>query len=146
MNEKEINEIQNKILDLSPSKLGTDFKYCCSEICRLIIKWFSNYDMSYKYYILKGANVMGGKMAHDILIVKKGNEVAIIDPTIWQFFPDAKTILVYTSNSLQEGINYANKKYNCNFVLGGPEQVPDQDIEKEYLDIIKSIIRENIKD
>jgi len=146
MNKQEIIEIQKRILDLVPNKSGIYLKYCCSEISRLIIKWLWDYNKSYKFYILKGFCVMGGKMSHDILAIEEDNGYLIIDPTIWQFFPDASTILVYEGSSLDAGIDKIKNKYNCTWVLEKQEKVPSTLEQKKQLEIINSNINDNIKE
>ena len=146
MNKNEIIETQNRILDLAPNRSGIYLKYCCSELSRLIIRWFYSYDKTYRFYISKGTDVMSGQMAHDILIIKKNDTYSIIDPTIWQFFPDAKSILVYNGDDLEKGIDNIKRKYKCNWVLGEQEEIPDDKTAKEYTKIIKCIINDNLKD
>lgn len=143
MEKQEIIEIQNKILDLIPNRSGIYLKYCCSEMSRLVIKWLSEYGMSYQFYILKGTNVLSTKQSHDILVVKKYDEISVLDPTIWQFFPNAKTILVYKGNNLNEGIHSAQDKYKCTWSLGQRESIPDDLTQNEYLKIVSNIISEN---
>lgn len=146
MDKQEIIKVQNRILDLSPNRSGIYLKYCCSEISRLIIRWLWSYDKTCKFYILKGSGAMDGKMSHDILVVNKDNIYSIIDPTIWQFFPDAKSILAYEGIDLEKGIDNIKRKYKCNWVLGKQEEIPDDKTAKEYTEIIKSIINDNLKE
>lgn len=146
MNKQEIINLQNRILDLAPGRSGVYLKYCCSEISRLITKWIWNYDKSYKFYILKGGCVMGNEISHDILVVEKDDTYLIIDPTIWQFFPNAKTIAVYQGTSLERGISNISRKYKCTWVLGMQEEIPDKKLQIEYLRIINSIIDDNLKE
>ena len=146
MSKQEIVEIQNRILDLAPNRSGIYLKYCCSEISRLIIKWFWDYNQSYEFYILKGTSVENNELSHDILVVKKDEDYLIIDPTIWQFFSNAKTIVIYKGNNLGEGIKKVQQKYKCNWVLGGLEEIPDHRAQVEYLKIINSIIDDNIEE
>lgn len=143
---QQIFKIQNRILDLAPNKSGAYLEYCCSEISRLIIKWFADYDNSYEFYILKGTGVLNGELTHDILVIKDKDRFLIIDPTIWQFFPNAKTILVYDGNSLEEGIEKIKQKYKCEWVLGSQEELPDTKTQRKYLEIIRQNIKENIEE
>jgi len=146
MNKQEIIKLQNKILDMVPNRSGIYLVDCCSEISRLIIGWLFAYDNNYEFYILKGDNVLSSDKSHDILVVKKGSEISIIDPTIWQFFPKAKTILVYGGNDIKSGIDKIKRKYKGNWNLGKQESIPDSDTQKMYINIIKSNIIENVKE
>jgi hypothetical protein len=144
MNKDKVIEIQNRILDLAPNRSGLYLKYCCSELSRLIIKWLFDYDKNYKFYILKAENVIGSQIAHDILVIKNNETYSIIDSTIWQFFPEANSILVYEGNDIKEAISSLNQKYKCNWLLGEQEQVPGAKTEQEYMNIVKDIIKDNI--
>jgi hypothetical protein len=62
----------------------------CSEISRLLGQWLYKKFPRAKIYIYKG-KVRG--RAHDVLIVE-ANHVSVIDPTVWQFFKNKKSILI----------------------------------------------------
>jgi len=145
MHKKEIQNIQDRILDLAPNRSGVYLKYCCSELSRLIISWLAT-DKSRRLYILKAANVMGSDMSHDILAIKQNDNITIIDPTIWQFFPKAKTILVYEGTNLNSAQDALNEKYRCEWAIGSQEKIPSSKEQAEYLKITNSIINANLKE
>ncbi len=71
-------------------------KDSCSEIARLLGSWIKQGFPRTKIYIYKG-KVKG--QLHDLLLVEE-NRVYVIDPTIWQFLKNKKSILVATANSI----------------------------------------------
>ena len=145
-----IKKIQKKILDLlpeshrnNPGRLLVD---SCSEVSRLVASWIIALDKSSRVLIIKGINVCDTKKAHDILIVINGNNnVYIIDPTIWQFFPQSKSILV----AMLEDVDTAYEKIKE--VYGGEWSVSEESIQldeitkNKYLDVISRNVIENLK-
>jgi len=72
----------------------------CSEISRLLGQWLYKKFPKAKIYIYKG-KVRG--RAHDVLIVE-ANHVSVIDPTVWQFFKNKKSILIASENSIDDAV------------------------------------------
>lgn len=111
-----ILKIQNKVLKLIPVKsnipLSLLLEDCCSELSRLVANWIREQDRSCRLLILKGDNVCDTKKSHDIVaIINLDKEVNIIDPTIWQFFPEKQSILVFIKQSIGEAPKEIEKLY-----------------------------------
>jgi len=149
MNKGTIKQIQMRVIKLLPKdkqpSIGILCNDCCSEVSRLVASWIQEIDKSSRLLILKGINVHGTQKSHDILaVLTSNNDVYIIDPTIWQFFPDKKSILLCMSNNLEEALKEIKEIY------GGKWQISEEifkistaDREK-YLNIISQTISENL--
>lgn len=150
MNDNIIQEIQERILSLLPDKhrhkpdlLLID---SCSELSRLVADWIIDLNISKRILILKGVNVCKTKKAHDILIVLTDTDgVYVIDPTIWQFFPRATSILVTIKDNTDLAFEEIKKIYGGEWSVS-EEFVPlDKDLKNKYLDIISQNVIENLK-
>lgn len=150
MNKETIKQIQTRIIKLLPkekqSSIGILCNDSCSEMSRLVASWIKEKDKSSRLLILKGVNVCGTQKSHDILaVLTSDNDVYIIDPTIWQFFPKKQTILLFISNNLDKALEKIKKLY------GGKWQVSEEIFQisptdrEKYLDIISQNISENLK-
>lgn len=150
MNKNNIEQIQTRIIGLFPvdkqSLIGILCNDSCSEISRLVASWIKETDKSSRFLILKGINVCNTQKLHDILaVIASNNDVYIIDPTIWQFFPEKKSILLFISNNLDKALEKITELY------GGKWQVSEEIFQvssanqKEYLGIISQNISENLK-
>ena len=64
----------------------------CSEASRLVAIWIKRKFSKAKLFILKGE--YKPKKYHDILAVQLDNKFYLIDPSIWQFFKNKKTIFI----------------------------------------------------
>jgi len=115
MNNKYIKGIQNKVLKLLPKekrqKKALLLEDCCSELSRLVASWINEKDESICQAILKGDKVRNTNKSHDILASTKNGRVYLIDPTIWQHFPNENSILVGEYSSIDEAISAAANKY-----------------------------------
>lgn len=149
MNKKVIVQIQKQVIQLLPARHnnqpGILLADSCSEISRLVASWIKILDKSNHILILKGIDVCGTKKAHDILVVTTADKkVYIIDPTIWQFFPQVKTILVFISGDMYIALDKVKDMYggkwfkNEEFIKLGKNE------EKKYLEIISRNVNENI--
>ena len=79
---------------------------------------------------------------HDILITHNQDVWQAIDPTIWQFFPEEKTVLVATSNKKENLIKLIGKKYGTKNILESERlEVGDINQKGELLDTVKKIIK-----
>lgn len=116
MNKETIRQIQKKVIKLLR-------KYCnkplyissidnCSEIARLVGCWIFEKLPRAKIYVLKGKHVKRTKKCHDILAVEYNNSIDLIDPTVWQFFKNKRSIFMKTTNNLATGLLEANKIYS----------------------------------
>lgn len=144
MNKKIVEQIQARIIKLFPKdkkySIGLFCRDSCSEMSRLVASWVQDIDKTTHLSILKGVNVCGSKKSHDILAVTdSNNNVYMIDPTIWQFFPDEKSILIGKYTSIDEAIIAVSKKY------GGKWQKSEDLKETTSADKIEwlKIIKEN---
>lgn len=150
MNDKLIETIQMRIIDLIPSnyrgRLGEMMVDCCSEMSRLTASWIVSENKNDSVMILKGDNVFNTDKAHEILLIKSpNNKCYAIDPTIWQFFPDAPSILVFVLDEELDYIAEVKKVYGGQWrVVENIFQV-NKNLEQEYLKIVSQIVNENIK-
>jgi hypothetical protein len=55
-----------------------------------------------KIYIAKGKI---GKVFHDLILIDMGNSVYIVDPTVWQFFKNKRSILIGAADSINKALN-----------------------------------------
>lgn len=150
MNEEIIKNIQQQILQLLPAdqrnRPGVLLADSCSEISRLVAGWIKLIDESIRIAILKGVNVCGTKKSHDIVTATTiDNQVYIIDPTIWQFFPQAESILALTSDDINIALDKIKAMYGGQWAKSEEFVQMDKTEEKKYLDIIAQNIRENLK-
>lgn len=116
MNKTIIKNIQSRVLELLPKERQSDrailLHDSCSELSRLVAGWLEEDKQFTQYFILKGVHVYATKKSHDILaVIDFSNKVYLIDPTIWQFFPQEESILVGEVNSLAEATVVAEDKY-----------------------------------
>lgn len=150
VNENIIKKIQKKIIQLLPidqqDQPGILFADSCSEVSRLVANWIKKLDKSNRILIMKGDNVCGTKKAHDILAITiTDNQVYVIDPTIWQFFPQAKSILVFVVNNINIALDKIKVMYGGQWAESEEFIEMDKNEEKKYLDIISQNICENLK-
>ena len=78
-------------------------------------------------------------------MITVNNQVYIIDPTIWQFFPQVKSILVFISNDINIALDKIKKMYGGQWSKNEKFIQLDKNEEKEYLDIVFQNIHENLK-
>jgi len=96
--------------------------------------------------IIKGVNVCGVKKSHDMLLVlSKGNKIYVVDPTIWQFFPRAKSILMLIENKMDIVLDKVKEIYKGKWKITEEFVKFNKNEEKEYLRIISQNIKENLK-
>ncbi len=82
---------------ISLAKLCDD---TCSEVSRLLSQWFLKRLPKTDMYIAKGKI---GKRFHDILLIHD-KEVYILDPTVWQFFKNKKSILIKKTKTINDAL------------------------------------------
>jgi hypothetical protein len=149
MDKETVKRLQKKILKLLPAGRQNQpdilFADSCSEMARLVAGWIMETDKSNRIFILKIFNVFGTKKAHDIFaVITAGGRVYIIDPTVWQFFPLAKTILMFTAPDIDGAIDKIKKLY------GGKKVTKEEFFKftkadaKKYLAVISDNFRENV--
>lgn len=143
---KTILNLQNKVIKFLkacdnnlPLNLLSEIN--CSEISRLVGCWVLEKKSSARVYILKGTNIKFGKnKSHDILMVYKSDKIYLIDPTVWQFFKNKKSILIKETNNLLDALMHINKIY------GGKWNISENITKTSYKDMNdwKNLIRINI--
>lgn len=118
---------------------------CCSELSRLVPCWINENDESYQHTILKGKNVCNTTKSHDILACSQNNRVYLIDPTIWQFFPNKNSIFIGEYSSINNAIVMITKKYSGNWKKS--ETLKNISLEEKIklLKIVKKNINELVK-
>lgn len=89
---------------ISLSKLCDD---TCSEVSRMLGQWFLNKLPKADMYIAKGKI---GKRFHDLLLVHD-KEVYILDPTVWQFFKNKKSILIKKTKTVNNTLSVLASVY-----------------------------------
>jgi len=146
MNKKYIEEIQKKILELLPEEKRQNktllLEDCCSELSRLVASWINESDESGHQAILKGDNVRNTNKSHDIIASIRNGKVHLIDPTIWQFFPNENSILIGEYTSLDKAVIAAAKKYGGNWQKNEDLREFSSEEKGEWLRIVKENIKE----
>lgn len=150
MDQNIIKKIQEKIIKLLPADLQNQpdilLTDSCSEVSRLVAHWIKISDKSNQIFILKGVHVCGTKKAHDILAVLTAkNKIYIIDPTIWQFFPKKKSILVFILEDINIALDKIKKMYGGWWSKSEIFTQLNKLEKEEYLNIISQNIKENLK-
>lgn len=140
MKKEIISQIQKKVIRLlrenSNKPLYIASKDNCSEVARLVGIWIPKQSPESTVYILKGDNVLGTKHSHDILAVESNKNIDLIDPTVWQFFKDKKSIFIGNVNNLSDSLKETNKIY------GGKWKISELlDINSYNQDKLEKIIR-----
>lgn len=148
--EKLIEKTQEQIIHLLPidqqNQPGILFADSCSEVSRLVAGWIKALNELSRVLIMKGIDVCGTKKAHDILaVITADNQVYVIDPTIWQFFPQAKSILLFVVSDINLALDKIKAMYGGQWSESEELIRMDKNEEKKYLDIISQNIRENLK-
>jgi len=72
----------------------------CSEVSRLLAQWFLKKLPKANMYIAKGKIE---KRFHDLLLIHD-KEVYILDPTVWQFFKNKKSILIKKTKTINDAL------------------------------------------
>ena len=150
MNKKYIKKIQKMVLMLLPEekrqKKALLLDDCCSELSRLVASWINEEDKSSRQVILKGSDVCNTDKSHDILANIKDDRVYLIDPTVWQFFPNENSIFVGEFLSLDEAIAEATRKYGGDWQKSeGIKDFSPKDKDK-WLRIVKDNIKESLNE
>jgi hypothetical protein len=108
----------------------------CSEISRLLGVWLYKKFPKAKIYIYKGR--VGGRL-HDLLLIQK-NGIYVIDPTVWQFFKNKKSILIAKENSIDAALAALTQCYGGKWKLSeSVESYSSLEIEK-----LKTAVKKNL--
>lgn len=146
MNKKIINNLQKKIIKFLKEKKNLSLYLLahdnCSEISRLVGCWILKEVKNIEIFILKGENILGRKnKAHDILAIKDAGGICLIDPTVWQFFKNKRSIFIGLSKNINHSLSLAQKTYKGNWKVSEKLEEADCKQKKEW----EKIISENIK-
>lgn len=112
----------------------------CSELSRLFACWVIKKYPTSNVFILKGEGVLNNsEKSHDIILIDNS---FLIDPSIWQFFKNKRSLLVGQVENLEVALKLAKKIY------GGKWKVSEK-ISKGTLkevEKLKKIITLNAKE
>ena len=108
----------------------------CSEVSRLLGQWLHEKLPRAKIYIYKGK---ARGRSHDLLVVQE-EEVYVIDPTVWQFFKDKKSILIAVENSVDDAVVALMRNYGGKWELS--ERVRGYSVSQ--IKKLKNTIKENL--
>jgi len=107
--------LENKVIHLLRSNptlsLSEAAKDSCSEMSCILGLWIWESHPDVVMHIVQGSNVLGGNGAHDILAVTQSKVTYLFDPTIWQFFPEAPSMLLGAFSTLENARLFAEEKY-----------------------------------
>ena len=144
MNNNLIKQVQRRVIKLLKKKdkplylLAEDN---CSELSRLVGCWILEKIPDSKIFIAKGENVMNLKnKCHDIVLAENYNKVYIIDPTVWQFFKNKRSILIGTEQDIKRALNNLRNVYKGNWKIS--EELGKKDCKQK--DEWETIINQNI--
>lgn len=116
-----INSTQQKIIKLlrgyNTKILATAARDNCSEASRLVGIWILKKFPHANVYILQGTKVMNTRFTHDIVAIVFQQLVYIVDPTVWQFFPHKKSILINTVSNIQTALQQITTIYHGNWKI-----------------------------
>lgn len=109
----------------------------CSEISRLAAAWLLDHGTAAPIYILKGTKpILGRQVDHDVLVTQIDADMMIIDPTIWQFRPQDKDMLILPASDLTDAITTLVKYYGGSWEVSETiRSVTKQDVA-DWLDIV----------
>jgi len=150
MNKEYIATLQDRILELIPENsrgsLSVAFEDSCSELSRLVASWIREIDDKCDLLILKGENVCNSAKSHDLLaVIYSRGEIFIIDPSVWQFFPENKSILIFIKNNLEESLRDIKKLYGGEWQVSEEITQISQTDQIKYQNIILKNMEENIR-
>jgi hypothetical protein len=139
MDEKFLEKIQKKVvalLQILSDNLQVAAKDQCSEMARLVGCWVLDEHPEYKVQVCKGT--FSDESAHDILVVEDGEVLFLIDPTVWQKFPESENIFVGSADSMQGVVSLIEKKYGGTWKISEIMQKCDKNYQQELLAIVKN--------
>lgn len=112
-------------------------KDSCSEVSRLLGLWFRKKLPKANVFIAKGKIQ---NHFHDLLIIEDGEEVNIVDPTVWQFFRNKKSIFIVQSKTMEQAFKKLTNIY------GGKWKMSEQVTNYSESEIVKfkQIIKSNL--
>lgn len=146
MDKKTINELQKRIIVFLKTKSDLPLYLLthdnCSEVSRFfgcqLLKEMKNIEI----YVLKGENILNRKnKAHDILAIKDAGGICLIDPTVWQFFKNKRSIFIGLSKNIDDALNLSKKTYKGKWKVSEKLEKVSRKQTQEW----NKIISENIK-
>jgi sulfur transfer complex TusBCD TusB component (DsrH family) len=114
----------------------------CSEISRLFACWVLEQDPRARAFVAKGTDVVGVGSAHDILFIIAQEIVYLVDPTVWQIFPNRENVLMGTSDSLERALDIAANTYKGNWAIA--EELTTSVCKPENIESWTKIVTENL--
>ncbi len=144
MNKKYLYKLNQFVIDYYNSRsskpLWVVSEFSCSEMSRYIGYHVLNDLRSAKAYILKGN--ISKSLSHDILLIETEGKFTLIDPTIWQFFKNKKSIFVDDYCDLESAVVGAKKVYTGDWSIS--EELNKGTLKREVPEML-NIINKNIK-
>lgn len=146
MNKKFINTMQKRIVKFLKGEKNIPLYLLshdnCSEVSRLVGCWILKEMENTEIFILKGRNILDRKnKEHDILAIKDSDNIYLIDPTVWQFFKNKRSIFIGISKNIDDSLNLVKKTYKGIWKVSEKLENADCAQKKEW----EKIISENIK-
>lgn len=138
MDKEFIEKIQKRVIGLLRTlsdNLQIAAKDRCSEVARLVGCWALDERPEYRIKIFKGK--LSDGLAHDILIVENGCSLFLMDPTIWQIFPESGGIFIGSAQNMQGAISLLKKKYGGTWKMSEVMQKCNENYQQKLLVIIK---------
>ncbi|MGD1003774.1 MAG: hypothetical protein ABR884_04380 [Minisyncoccia bacterium] len=140
MKEATIRQAKKYIFSLIGYKKSTPLcvltQDSCSEISRLLGLWLYKKYPKARIYIYKGRV---RARFHDLLLVEE-NKVYVIDPTVWQFSKNKKSILIAEEDSLKDALTALSQYYGGKWKLSESVRSYSQAEIKKLKDTIKKNI------
>lgn len=122
------------------SELSRD---CCSEMARLVGSWIKDSQKFDKLYILKGRELRDNSRSHDVVAILQNTKITVIDPTVWQFFPD-KNIFVGEFGCLEDAFSQLSKIYGGRWEFSEQMKNITERHMKEWKNLINKTLAENL--
>lgn len=139
MEKKFIEKIQKRVVNLLltlSDNLPVAANNQCSEITRLVGCWIIENHPEYKARILKGK--LSDDLSHDVLVVDDRKTLFLIDPTIWQIFPESGSVFIGSVRNIPEAIGLLRKKYGGMWKMSEIMRKCDESYQQELLTVIKN--------
>ncbi len=141
MDKRSFEQLQNKIVALLRQKNKPLYLLAednCSEVARLAGCWILEKMPDAKIFIAKGDRIMGGKnKSHDVILVDSKKGVHIIDPTVWQFFKNKRSIAITMTETVESALYALEKIYKGKWKISEKINKKTCTQKKEWQDIIK---------
>lgn len=117
-------------------------------MARLVAGWILAFEPEAegRVAILKGESVRGTTKSHEIVLVRDRCHVLyVIDPTMWQFFPEAKSILILVTDSLANALKQLGRTYGGRWSVSEHITSASRDAMERHAAVIERNIRLNIR-